>query len=109
MALAAVQSSKTVPKHSFSGGVEHALAHIEEAALHDLPAEQQRWYAIKLFERDEKIIQKLGLTQEQLSHIEEDIKACETELDDDSESIITSERYEYITSIINDCCQPTAG
>ncbi|MDR2670803.1 MAG: ferrous iron transport protein B [Oscillospiraceae bacterium] len=94
---------KTVPRHSFSGSVEHALAHIEEAVLHSLPEEQQRWYAIKLFERDEKIVAKLGLTKEQLTHIERDVEACEAELDDDSESIITSERYAYIDSIIKDC------
>jgi ferrous iron transport protein B len=94
---------KTVPKHSFSGSVEHALAHIEEAVLHDLPEEQQRWYAIKLFERDENIIQKLNLGQDTLAHIEGDIKRCEDEMDDDSESVVTAERYTYIDSIIRDC------
>ncbi|MDR0381348.1 MAG: ferrous iron transporter B [Oscillospiraceae bacterium] len=102
-AVEAAGGAKTVPRHSFSGSVEHALAHIEEAVLHSLPEEQQRWYAIKLFERDEKIIAKLGLTQEQLAHIESDIVACEAEMDDDSESIITAERYVYIDSIIKDC------
>ncbi|MDR1800593.1 MAG: ferrous iron transporter B [Lachnospiraceae bacterium] len=105
-AIAAVESAsgeKTIPQHSFSGGVEHALAHIEEAVLHDLPEEQQRFFAIKLFERDEKIIEKLGLSKEKLDHIEGDIKACEKELDDDSESIITAERYTYIDSIIKFC------
>jgi ferrous iron transport protein B len=97
--------SHTVPQHSFSGIVEHALAHIEEAALHDLPEEQQRWYSIKLFERDEKIIAKLALSSEMAAHIEGDITACEEQLDDDSESIITAERYSYIDSIINDCCK----
>jgi ferrous iron transport protein B len=95
----------TVPRHSFSGGVEHTLAHIEEAVLHDLPEEQQRWYAIKLFERDEKIIKKLALPAEKAAHIAADITACEEELDDDSESIITAERYSYIDSIIGDCCK----
>ena len=96
---------KTIPQHSFSGSVEHAIAHIEEAALHGLPEERQRWYAIKLFERDEKIIEKLNLDKAKLEHIEKDIQRCEDELDDDSESIITSERYQYIDSIIKDCCK----
>lgn len=104
-ALKMASSGKTVPQHSFSGSVEHAIAHIEEHVLHNLPEEQQRWYAIKLFERDKKIIQKLKLDQATLTHIEGDIKNCEAELDDDSESIITAERYTYIDSIIKDCCK----
>jgi ferrous iron transport protein B len=103
MAIKAAGGTKTVPQHSFSGGVEHTLAHIEEAVLHDLPQEQQRFFAIKLFERDKKIIEKLGLKDKQVSHIEEDIKRREAELEDDSESIITAERYNYIDSIIKDC------
>ncbi|MCL1865033.1 MAG: ferrous iron transport protein B [Spirochaetes bacterium] len=102
-AVKAADSIKTVPRHSFSGGVEHTLAHIEEAVLHDLPQEQQRFFAIKLFERDKKITEKLKLTPAQTAHIEEDIKQRETELDDDCESIITAERYTYIDSIIKDC------
>ncbi len=94
---------KPIPQHRFAGSVEHALAHIEEVTVHDLPEEQQRWYAIKLFERDEKVQGKLGLSTETLDHIEKDIEACETELDDDAESIITSQRYDYITSIIGGC------
>ncbi|MCL2180424.1 MAG: ferrous iron transport protein B, partial [Treponema sp.] len=94
---------KTVPGHSFSGGIEHTLAHIEEAVLHNLPQEMQRFYSIKLFERDKKITEKLALTPEQIAHIEEDIKCMEAELDDDSEGIITAERYAYIDSIIKDC------
>ncbi len=94
---------KPIPQHRFCGSVEHAIAHIEEVTVHDKPEEEQRWYAIKLFERDEKVQQKLNLSPETLSHIEQDIVACETELDDDAESIITSERYDYITSIIGDC------
>ena len=90
-------------KHRFEGCVEHALAHIEEAIVHDLPAEQHRWYSVKLFERDQKVIESLKVPAEKLSHIEEDIKACEAELDDDSESIITAERYKYIESIIKSC------
>ena len=103
VATDAAAGTKTVPRHSFSGGVEHTLAHIEEAVLHELPQEQQRFFAIKLFERDTKIIEKLGLASQQVVHIEEDIKQCETELDDDSESIITTERYTYIDSVIKDC------
>lgn len=105
VALQTAKEGKTVPRHSFSGSVEHAIAHIEEAALHGLPDEQQRWYAIKLFERDEKIMAKLKLDKAAAAHIEEDIKRCEAELDDDSESIITTERYIYIDSIIKDCCK----
>ncbi|MDR1766351.1 MAG: ferrous iron transport protein B [Lachnospiraceae bacterium] len=102
-AVKMADGGKTVPQHSFSGSVEHALAHIEEAVLHDLPEEQQRWYAIKLFERDEKIIEKLQIPAEKLEHIEADIQACEKELDDDSESIINAERYTYIDSVIKGC------
>ncbi len=102
-AIAAAKGTKTVPQHSFSGVVEHALAHIEELALHSLPEEQQRWYAIKLFERDDKAIAQLNLDKAVLDHIENDIKAAETELDDDSESIITNERYTYIGTIIKAC------
>ena len=94
---------KPIPQHRFVGSVEHALAHIEEVTVHNLPEEQQRWYAIKLFERDEKVQAKLGLSAETIAHIEKDIEACETELDDDAESIITSQRYDYITSIIDGC------
>lgn len=94
---------KTVPQHRFSGSVEHAIAHIEEHVLHDLPEEQQRWYAIKLFERDDKVIEKLGLDEQALAHIEVDIVNCEQEMDDDSESIITAERYTYIDKIIHSC------
>ena len=90
-------------KHRFEGCVEHALAHIEEAVVHDLPAEQHRWYSVKLFERDEKVTKALGVSAEKLAHIETDIKSCEKELDDDSESIITAERYKYIESIIKKC------
>lgn len=94
-----------IPQHSFSGSVEHALAHIEEAILHDMPEAQQRWYAIKIFERDEKVIEQLKIAEQVESHVEQDIKNCEKELDDDAESIITNERYVYISSIIKDCCQ----
>lgn len=103
VAVKVAQTEKTVPQHSFSGVVEHALAHIEEAAVHDLPAEQQRWYAVKIFERDEKVLEQLKLDGQVLAHIEEDIKAAEAELDDDAESIITNERYVYIASILKGC------
>ena len=93
----------SIPRHKFNGSVEHAIAHIEEAVLHDLPKEKQRWYAIKLFERDEKIISKLNIKEDTLSHIEQDVKDCEKELNDDAESIITNERYIFIASIIGGC------
>ena len=102
-AIDAAKNGKTVPMHTFSGPVEHAIAHIEEAAVHGLPEEQQRWYAIKIFERDDKVMEKLGLTKETMSHIEADIEAAEKELDDDAESIITNERYIYIGEVIKRC------
>lgn len=94
---------KTVPMHTFNGVVEHAIAHIEEAVLHNLPQEKQRWFAIKIFERDEKVLSKLDIKEEVMLHIEQDIISAEKELDDDAESIITNERYIYITSIIKSC------
>ncbi len=102
-AIAAAQNGKTVPMHTFSGAVEHAIAHIEEAVLHNMPEEQQRWYAIKIFERDKKAIEKINISAQALEHIEADIKAAEAELDDDAESIITNERYVYIAQIIKGC------
>ena len=102
-AIKAAKGAKTVPMHTFSGPVEHALAHIEEAAVHNMPLEQQRWYAIKIFERDDKVLEKLNIPAETMQHIEEDIKAAETELDDDSESIITNERYVYIAGVLKGC------
>ncbi len=90
--------------HTFSGPVEHAIAHIEEAAVHNMPEEQQRWYAIKIFERDDKVLEKLTHPgRVTMQHIESDIKAAEAELDDDAESIITNERYVYIAEIIKGC------
>ena len=102
-AINAAKNGKTVPMHTFSGTVEHALAHIEEAAVHNLPEEQQRWYAVKIFERDDKVLGRIKLSKEVLEHIENDIKSVEDELDDDAESIITNERYIYIGQIIRDC------
>lgn len=102
-AISAAKSGKTVPMHTFSGTVEHAIAHIEEAVVHDMPEEQQRWYAIKIFERDDKVLESLNIEKSTLEHIEKDITAAETELDDDAESIITNERYIYIASVIKAC------
>ena len=104
-AVEAAESARTVPMHTFSGAVEHALAHIEEVTVHNMPEEQQRWYAIKLFERDEKVMESLKLDADTLKHIEQDIAAAETECDDDAESIITNERYLYIASLIKSCCK----
>ena len=102
-AIDAAKNTKTIPMHTFSGCVEHAIAHIEEAAVHGMPEEQQRWYAIKIFERDDKVLGQLNIDQKTLAHIEADIQAAEKELDDDAESIITNERYIYIASIIKSC------
>ena len=102
-AVKAAEGAKTIPMHTFSGPVEHAIAHIEEAAVHNLPLEQQRWYAIKIFERDDKVLSQLTIPAETMQHIEQDIKAAETELDDDAESIITNERYVYIAELIKGC------
>ena len=102
-AIKAAHGAKTVPMHTFSGPVEHAIAHIEEAAVHNMPLEQQRWYAIKIFERDDKVLEKLDISKDVLDHIDSDIKAAEKDLDDDAESIITNERYVYIAEIIK-CC-----
>lgn len=108
-AIDAAKNGKTVPMHTFSGTVEHVLAHIEEAAVHNMPEERQRWYAIKLFERDDKVLEQLKLSEPTLSHIETDIEAVEEEMDDDAESIITNERYIYIGSIIKGCLSKTSA
>ena len=100
-AMKAAEDKKPVPKHPFEGSVEHAIAHIEEACVHELPEEQQRWYAVKIFERDDKVIEKLGLSDSTRSHVENDIQRVEKEYDDDAESIITNERYVWISKIIN--------
>ena len=102
-AIDAAENGKTVPMHTFSGVVEHAIAHIEEAAVHNMPEEQQRWYAIKIFERDGRVLEQVALNKAILNHIESDIKAAEKELDDDAESIITNERYIYIGELIKRC------
>ena len=103
LAIEAAHDGKIIPRHNFSGTVEHALAHIEEAAIHGFPEEQQRWYAIKIFERDEKVIAELGLSKEKIEHIEHDIVEVEKELDDDAEAIITNERYNYIEKVVSKC------
>ena len=102
-AIEAAKTGKTVPMHTFSGTVEHAIAHIEEAVLHDMPEERQRWYAIKIFEHDDKVIEALNIPKEKMSHIEADIASAENELDDDAESIITNERYVYIAQLMKGC------
>ena len=102
-AIDAARNGKTIPMHTFSGPVEHAIAHIEEAALHNLPESQQRWYAIKIFERDSKVLEQLKVPADTMKHIEADIKAAEDELGDDAESIITNERYVYIAEVIKAC------
>lgn len=103
-AVEAARSKKAmIPQHTFCGSVEHALAHIEEAFLHDRPEEQQRWYAVKIFERDEKVLEALNIPADTKKHIEDDIAACEAEMDDDAESIITNERYIYIAEVIKEC------
>ena len=102
-AIQAARAGKACPTHFFSGVVEHAIAHIEEATVHDMPLLQQRWYAVKIFERDEKVMEQMKLASTKISHIEEDIKAVERELDDDAESIIINERYEYIESLMKKC------
>ena len=103
LAIEAAKHGKILPNHIFSGAVEHAIAHIEEAAVHGLPEDQQRWYAIKIFERDEKVLEKLQIPADKLRHIEQDIAAAERELDDDAESIITNERYLYIERKLRSC------
>ena len=102
-AIKAAQSGKTIPMHKFSGPVEHAIAHIEEAAVHNMPEEQQRWYAVKVFERDDKVMETLNISEDVKAHIEQDIEAAEKELDDDAESIITNERYVFIAEVIQAC------
>ena len=108
-AIKASSGPKTVPMHTFSGPVEHAIAHIEEAVLHNMPEEQQRWYAIKIFERDDKVLEQLQIPKQTLDHIETDIQAAEKESDDDAESIITGERYVYIADIIKSCYKKKAA
>ena len=99
-AIDAARQGRKIPAHTFSGPVEHAVAHIEEECLADVEESSRRWYAIKLFERDEKVQKELNVSAEKLAHIENDIKACEKEMDDDAEAIITNERYVYIADLL---------
>lgn len=103
LAIAAAKGGTVVPGHIFSGTVEHALAHIEEAAVHHLPEDRQRWYAVKLFERDSRVTEKMQLPEATRQHMESDIAAVEAELDDDAESIITNERYLFIDRLMQRC------
>ncbi len=103
LAIEAAKRGRQVPKHNFAGCVEHALAHIEEAAVHGMDEDRQRWYAVKIFERDQKVIEELKLDKTVVSHIERDIKRVEQELQDDSESIIVNERYVYIGGVVGRC------
>ena len=104
-AIAAVGTKTVAPKHNFSGEEEHVIAHIEEAAVHNMPEERQRWYAIKIFERDAKVMEELQLSETVRAHIEEDIKNTERVMDDDSESIITNERYNYVGAVVKRTCK----
>ncbi len=103
IAIAAAGTEPHAPMHNFSGAVEHAIAHIEEAAVHGMPEEQQRWYAIKIFERDRMVLEQLAMPAEKVAHIEHDIVMAEQELDDESESIIANERYNYIATLLSGC------
>lgn len=100
IAVEVAATGSFIPKHIFTGEVEHTLAHIEEACVHEMEDEKQRWYAIKIFERDRKVIEELNIDSKILCHIEKDIEATEKTLEDDSESIITNERYNYICDAI---------
>lgn len=102
LAVAKSHEVKEMP-HVYAGSVEHAIAHIEESIESSVDAAGLRWFAIKLFERDTKLIDDMKLTPELIEHLEEHIKACEIELDDDAESIITNQRYEYITKVVSKC------
>ncbi|MBR3836687.1 MAG: ferrous iron transport protein B [Clostridia bacterium] len=98
-AILAASEKRASHLHIFSGEVEHAIAHIEEATVHHLPEERQRWYAVKIFERDEKVVKDLKLDPAVLEHIEKDISHVEKVMDDDAESIIANDRYVFITSL----------
>ncbi len=110
IAIAAAKGGACEPRHIFSGEIEHVIAHIEEAAVHQLPDEQQRWYAIKIFERDTRVHKYLNMSEELIKHVENDIVHIEKRFDDDAESIITNERYDYIEKIVKKCCdKPSLG
>lgn len=104
LAIQAAKTERKMPPYMFSGPLEHTLAHLEEAtAVHSMPEEQQRWYAVKIFERDERVMAKLNLDEVTRAHIEKDIVSVEKAFDDDAESIITNERYEYIARLLQGC------
>ena len=103
VAVSLAGSKPHAPMHIFSGAVEHAIAHLEEAAVHGMSEEQQRWYAIKIFERDRMVLEQLGMSKEKMAHIEQDIVGAEQELDDEAESIIANERYNYIANVLQGC------
>ncbi|MBQ7035374.1 MAG: ferrous iron transport protein B, partial [Clostridia bacterium] len=105
VAIQAAKNGRAEANHILSGPLEHVIAHIEEAVLHHLPEEEQRWYALKLFERDRQAVEKLNLSEEQLAHIEADIAKLEQKLDDDAESIIINDRYNYIVDLLQHCLQ----
>ena len=109
LAVAAAQHRRTgeLP-HVFTGSVEHAIAHIEESIQGKVDARFLRWYAVKLFERDDKVQQELGLDAETLAHIDAHIADCEKEMDDDAESIITNQRYAYINTVVGRAVQKKA-
>ena len=108
-AIKAAKQGNCIPLHTFTGTVEHAIAHIEEAAVHNLPEAEQRWYAVKIFERDDKVLEQLKLDPKIAAHIEKDIQAAEKELDDDAESIITNERYLFIGQLMKRCYKKKAA
>ncbi|MEE0785448.1 MAG: ferrous iron transporter B, partial [Oscillospiraceae bacterium] len=107
-AIEAAKQGSCIPLHTFTGTVEHAIAHIEEAAVHNLPEAEQRWYAVKIFERDDKVLEQLKLNPQIAAHIEKDIQAAEEEMDDDAESIITNERYIFIGQLMKRCYKKKA-
>ena len=100
-AVAAAQKQKAgeLP-HVFTGSVEHAIAHIEESIQGKVDDRFLRWYAVKLFERDDKVMEELKLDKDLIAHIDKHIKDCEKEMDDDAESIITNQRYAYINTVV---------
>ena len=108
IAIASGRAANEQP-HVFTGSVEHAIAHIEESISDKVDAQNLRWYAIKLFERDEKVAAELDLGSRLMTHLETHIKDCEKELDDDAESIITNQRYAYISKVVDRCVKKKAA
>ena len=98
---AATAKSVGEAPHVFTGSVEHAIAHIEESLQGKVPEKNLRWYAIKVFERDAKVLDRLALDPKELEHVERHVKDCEKELDDDAESIITNQRYAYVKKVVD--------